>query len=102
MYTKTQRIRCHDENKDFVSNKLAKMKGVKILIIEEATIQTSRENFLKPDLVVNQGRVHVVNTPVHHEDTGYLEERYRSKVQKYTPLLDTGRATESPTRQARS
>jgi hypothetical protein len=36
-----------------------KMKeGVKIR--EEATIQTSKGNFLKPDLVVvNQGRVHV-------------------------------------------
>jgi hypothetical protein len=40
-------------------------------------------------VVVNQGRVHVVDVTVHHEDTGYLEEGYRSKVEKYTPLLDT-------------
>jgi hypothetical protein len=40
-------------------------------------------------VVVSQGRVHVVDVTVRHKDTGYLEECYRSKVEKYTPLLDT-------------
>ena len=30
----------------------------------------------------------MVNVTVRHEDTGYLDEGYRSKVEKYTPLLE--------------
>ena len=55
--------------------------------IEEALIATPTGN-LKPDLVVDsQGRVHVVDVIVRHEDTGYLDEGYRSKVEKYTPVV---------------
>jgi hypothetical protein len=87
VYTKVQRIRRHDDIRDFVSKKLASMKG-KVQIIEEALIPTQTGN-LKPDLVVvSQGRVHVVDVTVRHEDTGYLEEGHRSKVEKYIPLLD--------------
>jgi len=87
VYTKSQRIRRHDEIRDFVTKKLASMKG-KVQIIEEALIPTPTGN-LKPDLVVvNQGRVHVVDVTVRHEDTGYLDEGYRSKMEKYTPLLE--------------
>jgi hypothetical protein len=87
VYTKVQRIRRHDEIRDLVCKKLAAMKEVQI--IEEALIPTKAGN-LKPDLVVvNQGRVHVVDVTVRHEDTGYLEEGHRSKVVKYTPLLET-------------
>jgi len=39
-------------------------------------------------VVVNQGRVHVVDVTVLHEDTGYLDEGHRSKVEKYTPILE--------------
>ena len=87
IHTKSQRIRRHDEIRDFVSRKLASKKE-EISIIEETLIPTQTGN-LKPDLVVvNQGRVHVVDVTVRHEDTGYLDEGYRSKVDKYTPLLD--------------
>jgi hypothetical protein len=59
-----------------------------IKIFEEALIPTPIGN-LKPDLVVvNQGRVHVLDVTVRHEDTGNLDEGYRSKVVKYTPLLE--------------
>jgi hypothetical protein len=86
-YTKAQRIRRHDEIRDFVTKKLANMKE-EVKIIEEALIPTPTGN-LKPDLVVvNRGRVHVVDVTVRHEDTGYLDEGYRSKVEKYTPLLE--------------
>jgi hypothetical protein len=87
IYTKAQRIRRHDEIRDFVTKMLATMKdGIKI--IEEVLIPTPTGNF-KPDLVViNQGRVHVVDVTFRHEDTGYLDEGYRSKVEKYTPLLE--------------
>jgi hypothetical protein len=30
----------------------------------------------------------VVDVTFRHEDTGYLDEGYRSKVEKYTPLLE--------------
>jgi hypothetical protein len=40
-------------------------------------------------VVVNQERVHVVDVTVRHEGTGYLEEGYKSKVEKYAPLMDT-------------
>jgi hypothetical protein len=60
IHTKAQRIRRHDEIRDFITKKLATMKeGTKI--IEEAFIPTLTGN-LKPDLVVvNQGRVHAVD-----------------------------------------
>ena len=87
IYTKAQIIRRHDEIRDFVTKKLANMKE-EIKIIEEALIPTPTGN-LKPDLVVvNQGRVHVVDVTVRHEDIGYLDEGYRSKVVKYSPLLE--------------
>jgi hypothetical protein len=86
IYTKAQRIRRHDKIRDFIIKKLVTMKeGIEI--IEEALIPTPTGN-LKSDLVVvNQGRVHMVDVRVHHKDTGYLDEVYWSKVEKYTPLL---------------
>jgi hypothetical protein len=58
-----------------------------IVPTKEALIPTPTGN-LKPDLVVvNHGRVQVVDITVHHEDTGYLDEGYKSKVEKYAPLL---------------
>jgi hypothetical protein len=60
----------------------------KVQIIEEAPIPKKTGN-LKTDLVVvNQGRVHVVEVTVHHEGTGYVEEGHRSILEKYTPLLE--------------
>ena len=60
-----------------VSKKLASMKEVQI--IEEALIPIPKGN-LKPDLVVvNRGRVHVVDVTVRHEDTGYLDEGHKTK-----------------------
>ena len=86
-YTKSQRIKRHDEIRDFVSQKIRRMKE-KVEIIEEAMIQTPTGTNLKPDLVVvNRERVYVVDVTVRHEDTGYLEEGYKSKVDKYTPLI---------------
>jgi len=83
--TKTQRIRRHDEIPVFMSKKQARKE---IPIIEEALISTATGN-VKPDLlVVNQGRVHVFDVTVHHEDNGNLDEGYRSKVDKYTPLFE--------------
>lgn len=40
-------------------------------------------------MVVNRGRVHVVDVRVRHEDIGYLEEGYKSKMKKYTTLMYT-------------
>jgi hypothetical protein len=86
VYTKVQRIRRH-EIRDLVSKKLAAMKE-KVQIIDEVLIPTEKGN-LKPDLVVvNQGTVHVFDVTVRHEDTRYLEEGHRSKLVKYTPLLE--------------
>jgi hypothetical protein len=62
----------------------------KVQIVEEAMIPTPKGQNLKSDLmVVNQGRSHVVDVTVRHEDTGYLQEGYKRKVEKYTPLMDT-------------
>jgi hypothetical protein len=89
MYTKVQRIRRHNEIRDIVSHKLAKQKG-DVRIIEEANIPTPQGNILKPDLVVvSQGRVHVIDVTIRHEDEGYLEEGFRSKTAKYSPLLES-------------
>jgi len=86
VYKTVQRIRRHDEIRDFVFNKLAKMKE-NVQIIEEALLPTQACN-LKSDLVVvSQGSVHVVDITVRHEDIADLE-RQRSKFDKYTPLLD--------------
>jgi hypothetical protein len=88
VYTKAQRIKRHDEIRDFVSKRVANM-SEKAQIIEEASIPTPTGSNLKPDLVVvSRGRVHVVDVTVRHEDVGYLEEGFKSKVEKYTPLLE--------------
>ena len=58
-------------------------------VIEEASIATPPPGTLKPDLaVISQGRVHVVDITVRHEDKGYLEGR-KSKINKYTRSLPT-------------
>ncbi|GFG30765.1 hypothetical protein Cfor_02745, partial [Coptotermes formosanus] len=51
VYTKTQRIKRHDEIRDFVSKRVANM-SEKAQIIEEASIPTPTGSNLKPDLVV--------------------------------------------------
>jgi hypothetical protein len=87
IYTKTQRIRRHDAIRDFGATKILAAKG-KSQIIEEALIPTPIGSNLKPDVVVvSQGRVHVIDVIVRHEDAGYLDEGHRSKRKKYTPLL---------------
>ena len=69
------------------SETLSKLESVKVQIIEEALIPTPTGN-LKSDLVlVKVGRVQVVDVTVRHENTPYLDERHRSKVEKYKPLL---------------
>jgi hypothetical protein len=71
--------------RDFISSKISKMADTKVL--EEPTITTS-EGTLKPDpVVMNQGRVHVVDVTVRHEDVGYLQNGYNDKITKYAPLL---------------
>ncbi|GFG36028.1 hypothetical protein Cfor_01960 [Coptotermes formosanus] len=88
IHTKAQRIRRQNEIRDIVSSRLAK--STDISIIEEATLQTPEGTNLKPDLViVNQGRVHVVDVTVRHEDGGNLTEGHRSKIEKYSSLLET-------------
>ena len=73
MFTKRDRIRRHDAIRDFLAHKLA-IKADQFQVIEEASIDTA-SGALKPDLVaVNQGRVHVVDVTIRHEDVGYLEE----------------------------
>ena len=59
-----------------------------VQIIEEALIPTLTGNLKPHQVVVNQGRVHVVDVTVRHEDTSYLDEGHRSKVEKYTPTLE--------------
>ena len=88
IYTKSQWIRRH-EIRDFVSQKLRTM-NEKVQIIEEAMIPTPIGKNLKPDLmVVNREKAYVVDVTVRHEDTGYQEEGYKSKVEKYTTLIYT-------------
>jgi hypothetical protein len=85
-FTKASRIRRHNEIRDFIAKKLATSNSG-FQVIEEAAVDTP-SGTLKPDLVVvHQGRVHVVDVTVRHEDTGYLEGGHTSKTTKYTPLL---------------
>jgi hypothetical protein len=89
IYTKAQRIKRHNEIRDFITTKLAS-KASEMQIIEEAAVPTSTGGNLKPDLVViNQRRVLVVDVTLSHEDKGYLEDGASSKIGKYSPLLDT-------------
>jgi hypothetical protein len=87
MYTKTERIRRHNEIRDFISKKLAT--NPQYQVIEEASIETS-SGTPKPDLVViHRARFHVIDVTVRHVDMGYLEKCHNSKLKKYTPLIPT-------------
>ena len=51
-----------------------------VKVIEEASIATP-SGTLKPDLaVISQGRVHVVDITVRHEDKAYLEEGRKRSI----------------------
>jgi hypothetical protein len=85
LHTKKRRIQRHNDIRDFVSQKVATNQQYQV--IEEASVDTPLGK-LKPDLVmIHQERVLVVDVTVRHQDKGYLEEGFNSKVQKYQPLL---------------
>jgi hypothetical protein len=66
VYTKSERLRMHDEVCDFITNGLSTVKE-KVQIIEEVLIPTPTGHNLKPDLMlVNGGRVNVVDVTVCH------------------------------------
>jgi hypothetical protein len=60
----------------------------KLHIFEKAVTAIQTGNLKSDSVVVSQGRVHVFDITVRHEDAADLEEGHRSKVEKYTPLLD--------------
>ena len=77
MYTKTERIRRHNEIRDFISKKLAT--NPQYQVIEENSIETP-SGTLKPDLVViHRERVHVIDITVRHENIGYLRRVITAK-----------------------
>jgi hypothetical protein len=82
---RSQRIRRHNDIRDFVADKISKRDNAKL--IEDASFET-QNGTLKPDLVIiDQGRVHVVDVTVRHEDVGYLQEGFNEKVKKCSPVL---------------
>jgi hypothetical protein len=85
--TKSQRIRRHDEIKDYVLEKIIE-KDKDTVMMREPTITDPEGGNLKPDLVVkNQEGVFVVDITVRHEDGDCLQKGHDEKIKKYTPLL---------------
>lgn len=85
-YTKTARIRRHDEILEFVMKEAAvSMHGCEIL--REPHITASNQLY-KPDLVIkSQGRVLVVDVSVRLEDSTHLIDAENEKIKKYSPLV---------------
>jgi hypothetical protein len=84
IHTKKERIRRHNEIRDFIFKKLAT--NQQFQVTKEALIDNPSST-LKPDLVViHRKRVLVIDVTVRQEDKGYLEEGHNSKM-KYKPLL---------------
>jgi hypothetical protein len=85
--TKKERIGRHDEIKDLILKKIVE-NDKEAVVTREPTLLSPQGGVLKPDLVVkNQEGVFVVDITVRHEDEGYLQTGWRSKIDKYTPLL---------------
>jgi hypothetical protein len=86
LYTKKDRIKRHDDIKDFI---LGKVVGTtNDAVVTREPVLRSPEDVLKPDLVIkNQEGVFVVDVTVRHEDGDYLRTGRQSKFEKYTPLL---------------
>jgi hypothetical protein len=85
-HTKSQRIKRHSDIGDFLAERVtSNNKKARVIVEEFFKIQAAT---MKPDLVViDRGRVHVVDVTVRHEDLGYLQEGYHDKISKYSPLL---------------
>jgi hypothetical protein len=71
----------HDETRDLLAQKISAQEGSQL--IEEALVATSEGANLKPDLVVvSEGKVHVLDVTVRHEENEYPQVGYRSKIEK--------------------
>lgn len=78
-HTKPQRIRRHDEIKNFLADKLTK----NCTVFKEPTIRVSNE-LKKPDLVIkDQEKLIVVDVTVRYEDRSNLKNAFKEKENKY-------------------
>lgn len=85
--TKPQRIRRHNEIRDFVVEEVTK-RGNEVAVTKEPTVRLPSGGNLKPDLVIqSQERVFVVDVTVRHEDGDYLAQGRLDKLNKYSRLL---------------
>ncbi|GJQ68522.1 hypothetical protein Trydic_g17092 [Trypoxylus dichotomus] len=87
VYTKPDRIRRHDEIRDFIVAQIHK-RDKRVAVTKEPVVRLPLGGNLKPDLVIeNQGRISVVDVTVRHEDNDYLAQGRLDKLQKYSRLL---------------
>lgn len=83
-YTKSLRIKRHDEAKSILADNLKK--GNEVFV--EPTLRVG-SNLFKPDLVVkDEERVLVVDVTVRYENKDYLQKAEKEKIYKYLPCLD--------------
>jgi hypothetical protein len=85
--TKKERIRRHDDIKDFILKEVVE-KDKEAIVTNEPTLRTPEGSVLKPDLVIkNREGVFVVDVTVRHEDGDYLRIARKGKIDKYEKLL---------------
>ena len=85
--TKRRRIRRHDEIRDLIVDEVTKA-GLGVSVTKEPLIRHPSGGNLKPEMVLqNHGRVFVVDVIVRHEDGDNLYEGRRSKLEKYSRLI---------------
>jgi hypothetical protein len=85
--TKKDRIKRHDDIKDYILEKVVKG-NTETVVTREPVLRSPDRDVLKPDLVIkNRKGVFVVDVTVRHEDGDHLRMGRRSKIVKYAPLL---------------
>jgi hypothetical protein len=83
---KPQRMRRHDDIRDFITNKISSNQ-LTTQIIEQGSFETPTGT-LKPDLVlIDRGRVNMIDVTARHEDAGYLPGGFNEKINKYSNLV---------------
>lgn len=78
-YTKTARIKRHNDIRDYLINKIFKTKTV----FTEPTVNDNGE-LKKPDIVIkNKDEIQVVDVTIRYEDKDYLKVAAEEKIDKY-------------------
>jgi hypothetical protein len=79
-FTKKKRIRRHDDIKNLVAERISS--DPKVQVLKEGSFETQIGTLNSDLVIIDGGRVHVVDVTVRHEGVGYLQKGHQGKINR--------------------